>query len=189
MVRWELLRSVQACRSEAGALGESGIKSVANPAQMAGCAIGAIDGDDIEAAGMSGPAWFLLQKILSATDESHALACIDALQCASPGEMPPIAHLDEYYCIAVEHDQIELAASTAPVLRQKAHSLCCEMAVGKDLGIASAALPVHVSSCCPAGAVSGHRGTRPKAAGAGCADRESGSGCRKDRRCGFQASP
>ncbi|EFQ38253.1 LOW QUALITY PROTEIN: putative endonuclease [Pseudomonas aeruginosa 39016] len=30
--------------------------------------------------------------------------------------MPAGADFDEYYCIAVEHDQIELSAATGPIL-------------------------------------------------------------------------
>ena len=42
--------------------------------------------------------------------------------------MPAGADFDEYYCIAVEHDQIELAAAAAPVLRQQAQTLVNHMA-------------------------------------------------------------
>lgn len=33
------------------------------------------------------------------------------------------ADFDEYYCIAVEHDQIELATATAPVLFDQAQAI------------------------------------------------------------------
>jgi hypothetical protein len=41
--------------------------------------------------------------------------------------MLPVADFDEYYCIAVKHDQIKLAAFAQPVLRQQAQTLLLEM--------------------------------------------------------------
>lgn len=44
--------------------------------------------------------------------------------------MPAGANFDEYYCIAVQHDQIELASAAHPVLRQEAQSMLLQMGQG-----------------------------------------------------------
>jgi hypothetical protein len=54
--------------------------------------------------------------------------------------MAPIANLDEYYCIGVEHDQIELAEAAAPVLREQAQAVLFEMLSGLGFGSVSALL-------------------------------------------------
>ena len=54
--------------------------------------------------------------------------------------MPAVAHFNEYYCIAVEHDQIEFAAPAAPILRQQAQAMLLQMLAGQGFGFA-AALP------------------------------------------------
>ncbi|GBH12706.1 hypothetical protein KPSA1_06178 [Pseudomonas syringae pv. actinidiae] len=38
------------------------------------------------------------------------LAKIDTFHRATPSGMTSVANFDEYYCIAVKHDQIKLAA-------------------------------------------------------------------------------
>ena len=38
------------------------------------------------------------------------LACVNAGQCATPLRVLSVTNFDEYYCIAVKHDQIQLAA-------------------------------------------------------------------------------
>ncbi|MNJ74707.1 hypothetical protein D3C77_716850 [compost metagenome] len=48
--------------------------------------------------------------------------------------MQPIANFDEYYCIAVEHDQIKLATFASPVLRQQAQALPLKVLKGVPLG-------------------------------------------------------
>ena len=52
----------------------------------------------------------------------------------------PIANFNEYYCIDVEHDQIELAESAAPVLRQQAQAVSLEMLSGQGFGSIAALL-------------------------------------------------
>ena len=48
-----------------------------------------------------------------------ALAAIHTFQGAAQGGVLSITNLNKYYCIAVEHDQIKLAAAAAPVLEQQ----------------------------------------------------------------------
>ncbi|MCY1330264.1 hypothetical protein D3C76_813390 [compost metagenome] len=81
---------------------------------------------------MPGPAGFLLQKVFGGSDEALAFARIHAFQCAAPGQVPAGANFDEYYCIAVQHDQIKLAAPAQPVLREQAQSVLFQM--GTRLG-------------------------------------------------------
>ncbi|KTC33635.1 hypothetical protein AO265_05845 [Pseudomonas sp. ABAC61] len=69
-----------------------------------------------------------------------ALAPIDTAQSATPLCVLSVADFDEYYCIAVKHDQIKLAAFAQPVLRQQAQTLSLEMPERKALGIPSALL-------------------------------------------------
>jgi hypothetical protein len=54
----------------------------------------------------------------------------------------PVADLDEYYCIAVEHDQIKLAAATGPVALEQAKPFAAEVVQRKAFGRASAALAI-----------------------------------------------
>ena len=63
-----------------------------------------------------------MQKEGGAVDQSLPLAGIYAFRGAAPGGVPAGAYLDEYYCIAVEHDQIELATLPAPVALQQAQA-------------------------------------------------------------------
>ena len=49
--------------------------------------------------------------------------------------MPPGAYLDEYYCIAVEHDQIELTAAPAPVARDQLQAARLEVLQGTFLAL------------------------------------------------------
>jgi hypothetical protein len=51
-----------------------------------------------------------LQKGLSCQRELFLLAKIDAFQRTTLAGVATIPNFDEYYCIAVEHDQIKLAA-------------------------------------------------------------------------------
>ena len=78
--------------------------------------VAGIDGDHIEATGAFGPARLLLQKKFGGENPALPLARVDALPGSAPGAMPAGADFDEYYCIAVEHDQIELSAATGPIL-------------------------------------------------------------------------
>ena len=52
--------------------------------------------------------------------------------------MPAGAYLDEYYCIAVEHDQIELATLPAPVALQQAQTARLQELQGAILGLPAA---------------------------------------------------
>src|SRR5690606_27873195 len=100
----------------------------------------------IEAAGVLGPARLLLQEQRCGVGELAALARVDAFQSATPGRVPPVADFDEYYCIAVEHDQIELAAPAQPVLCQQAQSVTLQMGAGQGLGLVAAAASIHQSA-------------------------------------------
>ena len=94
----------------------------------------------VEAAGLLAPTALALQELLGGEDQALALAPVDALQCAAPGGMLAIANFDEYYCIAVEHDQIELATTAAPVLRQQAQAMPLQVVAGPRLGLATTVL-------------------------------------------------
>lgn len=52
------------------------------------------------------------------------------------------ANFDEYYCIAVQHDQIELAVAAAPVARQWAYALTLQLFASQGLGLAAELLRV-----------------------------------------------
>lgn len=68
------------------------------------------------------------------------LACVDTAQCATPLRVLSVADFDEYYCIAVKHDQIKLAAFAQPVLRQQAQPLLFKMPERLGFGILTALL-------------------------------------------------
>lgn len=89
------------------------------------------DGDHVESAGVFGPARLLQQKVLCGGGKAGALARIHAFHGAAPGGMPPVTHLDEYYCIAVEHDQIKLALAALPVLGDQAQALALQVLAGQ----------------------------------------------------------
>lgn len=89
---------------------------------LRGCVSPGADRDHVETAGPLGPARFGLQKEGSAVDQSLPLAGIYAFRGAAPGGVPTGAYLDEYYCIAVKHDQIELTTAPAPVAGDQAQS-------------------------------------------------------------------
>lgn len=86
-----------------------------------------VDGDDIEPAGVSAPAGVLLQEVFGGGGQALTLARVYAFQRSSPCVMPAGANFDEYYCIAVQHDQIELASPAGPVLRQEAQAVPFEV--------------------------------------------------------------
>jgi hypothetical protein len=81
-----------------------------------------------------------LQEQFCGENQALALARVDALQRAAPGGMLAVADFDEYYCIAVEHDQIELAAAAAPVLRQQAQAVLLQVVAGQRFGRATTVL-------------------------------------------------
>ena len=89
---------------------------------------------------MIGPARLALQKVLSCKYQLLLLACVNAGQCATPLRVLPVTNFDEYYCIAVKHDQIKLSALAQPVLRQQAQPLLLEMPERTAFGISSALL-------------------------------------------------
>jgi hypothetical protein len=76
----------------------------------------------------------LLKEEFCGDDQLATLARIDALQGAAPGTVATGADLDEYYCIAVEHDQIELATPTAPVLFDQAQAVTFQMLASRLFG-------------------------------------------------------
>ncbi|MCY1439197.1 hypothetical protein D9M71_554220 [compost metagenome] len=83
---------------------------------------------------MVGPACFLVQKRLGGEHQFVRLAPVDTAERAAKVRMQPIANFDEYYCIAVEHDQIKLASFASPVLRQQAQALPLKVLKGVPLG-------------------------------------------------------
>lgn len=95
-----------------------------------------VDGDDVEPAGVSAPAGVLLQEVFGGGGQALTLARVHTFQRSSPGVMPAGANFDEYYCIAVQHDQIELAAAARPVLRHQAQSMLFEVGAGAGFRLA-----------------------------------------------------
>ncbi|PNG35391.1 hypothetical protein BK640_11390 [Pseudomonas protegens] len=59
-----------------------------------------------------------MQENLRGKNQFLTLASIDTAQSSTPLRVLSVADFDEYYCIAVKHDQIKLAAFAQPVLRQ-----------------------------------------------------------------------
>lgn len=78
----------------------------------------ALQGDNVEAAGAGGPAGFVLQEEVGGKRQSLLLAPIDTGERSAELRMQPVADFDEYYCIGIEHDQIELAPLASPVALQ-----------------------------------------------------------------------
>src|SRR5690606_11247258 len=125
MLAWKSWR-IRDCMSIGSTLGiGSGVESVLDPVEVH-WGLGT-DGDHVESAGVAGPARVLLEKEFGGGDQLATLACIDAFQGPAPGAMTAGADFDEYYCIAVEHDQIKLAATTAPVLFDQAQAVAFQM--------------------------------------------------------------
>jgi hypothetical protein len=87
-------------------------------------------GDHIEAARVRCPARLLEKEVLCRTDQLLSLSRVYAFDRAAPGGMSSIANFDEYYCIALKHDQIELAAAAQPVLCQQPQALATQMVAG-----------------------------------------------------------
>jgi len=114
-------------------------------------------GYDIETAGMFGPALLLLQKLRGGGDQFVTLAPVDAFDRATPGAVLAVAHFGEYYCIAIEHDQIEFATLAAPVLLDQAQAMVLQMLAGEGFGRSSAGMARIVTQCWRlAGAEPGH---------------------------------
>ncbi|KAF1310218.1 hypothetical protein BLX42_15135 [Pseudomonas sp. SG-MS2] len=85
--------------------------------------VATLQGDNIEAARVVGPARLLQQKKAGGMHQSLLLAPVDTAQGATEARVQPIADFDEYYCIGVEHDQIKLAAFASPIARQQLQAL------------------------------------------------------------------
>jgi hypothetical protein len=136
----------------------SGLERMLEPVQRRIGARIATDGDDIEPAGGIGPPRFLLEEQLGGEYELFLLAVINAFQCSAPSGVATIANFDEYYCIAVEHDQIKLAAPARPVLRNQRQTLLLEVPQGEGFRLAPCVLP---RTALHQGAVSGRRWILP----------------------------
>ena len=93
-----------------------------------------LQGNDIESARVPGPSCFLLQKMFGGQRQFFLLAGIDTAECAAEACVQPVTNFDEYYCIAVEHDQIKLAAFASPVLRQQLQALRLKVMQGLLFG-------------------------------------------------------
>lgn len=80
----------------------------------------------------------LEQEKLRGEYQLLTLAPVDTGERATPLCVFSVADFDEYYCIAVKHDQIKLAAFTQPVLRQKAQTLLSKVLKRLKFGILAA---------------------------------------------------
>ncbi len=90
-----------------------------------------------------------LKKILRGENQFLPFALIDAIERATPLSVFSVANFNEYYCIAVKHDQIKLAAFTQPVLRQQAQTL---LSASARRAWSSASLPLCCAVTCQASA-------------------------------------
>jgi hypothetical protein len=115
----------------------SAIEGILQPVQLIEVAV---DGNHVEAAGGIGPTRLALKKILRGNNQFLPFALIDAIERATPLSVFSVANFNEYYCIAIKHDQIKLAAFTQPVLRQQAQTLLLKMLERVALGIFTALL-------------------------------------------------
>ncbi|MBB3243849.1 hypothetical protein FHW68_005433 [Pseudomonas sp. Tn43] len=115
----------------------SAVEGILQPIQLIKVAV---DGNHVEAAGGIGPTRLALKKILRGENQFLPFAPIDAIERATPLGVFSIADFDEYYCIAIKHDQIKLAAFTQPVLRQQAQTSLLKMLERMTLGIFTALL-------------------------------------------------
>jgi hypothetical protein len=116
---------------------ESTIESILQPVQLIRVPV---DGHHVEAARGIGPARLALKKILCGENQFLPFALIDASERATPLSVFSVADFNEYYCIAIKHDQIKLAAFAQPVLRQQAQALLLKMLERMALGIFAALL-------------------------------------------------
>lgn len=83
----------------------------------------ALQGNDVEAARLIGPARFGLQEQAGSKREPSLLAPVNAGQGAAETCMEPVADFDEYYCIGIEHDQIKLATLAPPIARYELQTM------------------------------------------------------------------
>lgn len=79
-----------------------------------------------------------LQEKLRGEYQLLTLAPVDTGERATPLCVFSVADFDEYYCIAVKHDQIKLTAFTQPVLRQEAQALLLQILESLKFGILAA---------------------------------------------------
>jgi len=136
----------------------SATKRILYPVECRCIAWVAIDRDDIEAARRISPLRCALEKPLRRQNELFLLASINAFQCATPSGVTPIANFDEYYCIAVEHDQIKLAAFARPVASNQCQLVLLQVPQSAGFGLAPGGL---TGVAWDQGAVSGRRSTLP----------------------------
>ena len=83
---------------------------------------------------------FTEQEKLRGEYQLLTFALVDTGERTTPLCVFSVADFDKYYCIAVKHDQIKLAAFTQPVLRQQAQSLLLEMLERLAFSISTALL-------------------------------------------------
>jgi len=115
----------------------SAVEGILQPVQLIEAAV---DGNHVETARGIGPTRLALKKILRGKNQFLPFALIDAIERATPLSVFSVANFNEYYCIAIKHDQIKLAAFTQPVLRQQAQTLLLKMLERVALGIFTALL-------------------------------------------------
>jgi hypothetical protein len=115
----------------------SAVEGILQPVQLIEVAV---DGNHVETARGIGPTRLALKKILRGNYQFLQFALIDATERATPLSVFSVADFNEYYCIAIKHDQIKLAAFTQPVLRQQAQTLLLKMLERMALGIFTALL-------------------------------------------------
>lgn len=70
---------------------------------------------------------FTEQEKLRGEYQLLTFALVDTGERTTPLCVFSVADFDKYYCIAVKHDQIKLAAFTQPVLRQQAQTLSLQV--------------------------------------------------------------
>ncbi|CAM2987034.1 hypothetical protein PSPL106493_00250 [Pseudomonas plecoglossicida] len=96
--------------------------------------VASLQGNNIKAAGVIGPASLLLQEQAGGKHQPPLLAPVDTAEGAAKVRMPPVADFDEYYCIGVEHDQIKLATFASPIARQQLQALPLKVIKGLLFG-------------------------------------------------------
>jgi hypothetical protein len=115
----------------------SAVEGILQPVQLIEVAV---DGNHVETARGIGPTRLALKKVLRGNYQFLPFALIDAAERATPLSVFSVADFNEYYCIAIKHDQIKLAAFAQPVLRQQAQTLLLKMLERMALAIFTALL-------------------------------------------------
>ncbi|OAE11213.1 hypothetical protein AZH11_21135 [Pseudomonas simiae] len=118
--------------------GESAVEGIFEPVRISRTRRCAFYGNHIETAGIVSPAMLFLQEKLRREYQLLTLAPVDTGERATPLCVFSVADFDEYYCIAVKHDQIKLTAFTQPVLRQKAQTPLLQILESLQFGILAA---------------------------------------------------